>query len=231
MMSDGVLQGVSDSRRFEAVLFDLDGTVIDTYNMILASFRKATKQVLGFTPPEDLMMDMVGIPLTEQMARISPEHADELVNVYRENNLRIHDEMVRAFPGTDAALASLSREGLRLAIVTSKRNSLAERGLKVFGFERYFELLIGADDTDVHKPNPAPLLLAADRLGIAATRCVYVGDSPYDMQAAVAAQMPAVAALWGMFTRQRLLDAGAEYLAPSMAELPAVLSVVGVVLT
>jgi pyrophosphatase PpaX len=226
MMSDGVLQGVSVSRRFEAVLFDLDGTVIDTYNMILASFRKATKQVLGFIPPEDMMMDMVGIPLAEQMARISPEHADELVNVYRENNLRIHDEMVRAFPGTDAALASLSREGLRLAIVTSKRNSLAERGLKAFGFERYFELLIGADDTDVHKPNPAPLLLAADRLGIAATRCVYVGDSPYDMQAAVAAQMPAVAALWGMFTRQRLLDAGAEYLASSMAELPAVLSVV-----
>jgi pyrophosphatase PpaX len=209
--------------RIEVVLFDLDGTVLDTHDMILASFRKATQEVLGSIPPEELMMDMVGIPLVEQMQVISPEHADELVTTYRANNLLIHDQMVRSFPGTTEALTTLLQAGLRLAIVTSKRNSLAERGLEVFGFERYFELVIGSDDTDTHKPEPAPLLLAAERLGVQARTCAYVGDSPYDMQAARAAQMPAIAALWGMFTPQRLRDAGAEYEAASISELPAII--------
>jgi pyrophosphatase PpaX len=209
--------------RIEVVLFDLDGTVLDTHDMILTSFRRATSEVLGYIPPEDMMMDMVGIPLAEQMRRISPEHADELVVVYRENNLRIHDDMVRSFRGTSEALATLKEQGLRLAIVTSKRNALAKRGLEIFGFDRSFELLIGSDDTEVHKPDPAPLLLAAERLEVPAPYCAYVGDSPYDMQAARAARMVAIAALWGMFTDTRLLDAGAEYQALTISEVPRVI--------
>ncbi|MDR2197545.1 MAG: HAD-IA family hydrolase [Coriobacteriales bacterium] len=208
----------------DAVLFDLDGTVLDTHDLILTSFRNATGQVLGYIPPEDMMMDMVGIPLFDQMRHISAAHADELVKVYRADNLRIHDEMIRSFPGTDEVLAALEAQNLRLAIVTSKRNALAARGLEVFGFDRYFELLIGSDDTDTHKPNPEPLLLAAERLGLAPAKCAYVGDSPYDMQAARAAHMPAIAALWGMFTQQRLLSAGAEYQAATIGELPKIIN-------
>jgi len=208
----------------QAILFDLDGTVLDTRELILVSFRHATRTVLGRELPEAEMLDMIGIPLQYQMEKLSPEHADELVAVYREHNAAHHDEMVRVFPGMRETLEALRAQGIPLAIVTSKRNALAARGLACFDLLGFFDLLIGSDDTDKHKPLPDPLLLAATRLGAEPERCVYVGDSPYDMQAACAAGMTAVAALWGMFARERLISAGAQHEAAAITELPALVA-------
>ncbi|MDR1712624.1 MAG: HAD-IA family hydrolase [Coriobacteriales bacterium] len=208
----------------DAILFDLDGTLIDTKGLILRSFRHATRTVLDRVIPDDVLMDMVGIPLRDQMEKLSPEHADELTATYREHNHRLHDELIRGFAGVAETLEQLAAAGLRLGVVTSKRNALAQRGLDCFDLGGYFELLIGSDDTSRHKPLPDPLLLAASRLSVEPARCAYVGDSPYDMQAARAAGMLAVAALWGMFERQRLLAAGAQLEATTFTELPALLS-------
>jgi pyrophosphatase PpaX len=107
--------------------------------------------------------------------------------------------------------------------VTSKRNELALRGLERFGLLEYFELVVGSDDTVRHKPEPDPLLLAADRLDVSIEDCVYVGDSPYDMRAARAANAVALGALWGMFSREELEEAGAQYEAATIGELPSAL--------
>jgi pyrophosphatase PpaX len=207
----------------QAVLFDLDGTLIDSLNMILASFRHATKTVLGKEVEDKKARALIGMPLFDQMKVIDAEHAEELVKVYRANNIVIHDTMIRSFEGTREALDELTHSGLRLAVVTSKRNELAERGLNCFDLLPYFELLIGSDDTTLHKPNPEPLLYAAKRLGVPVESCIYVGDSPYDMQAACAAGATAVAALWGMFPREVLLEAGAHYEAATIRDLPGVI--------
>jgi pyrophosphatase PpaX len=121
----------------------------------------------------------------------------------------------------EAALDRLRGAGLRLAVVTSKRHALAWRGLEVFDLTHYFEFLVGADDCETHKPDPAPLLLAAGRMGLESRQCAYLGDSPYDMQAARAAGMLALGALWGMFSGERLLEAGAQSLLTSPSELDA----------
>jgi pyrophosphatase PpaX len=209
-----------------AILFDLDGTLLDTKELILASYRYATRKVLGRQLPDEQILPLIGIPLVDQMRHLAAEHADELVKVYRAHNAQVHDKLVQYFEGTREALDVLRGEGRRLAVVTSKRKEPACRGLARFGLQEYFELIIGSDDTAKHKPDPEPLFVAAERLAVPIDTCFYVGDSPYDMQAARAAGAVAIAALWGMFTHDTLLQAGAQHETSTITTLPTLIQTI-----
>lgn len=106
-----------------------------------------------------------------------------------------------------------------MGVVTSKYHALAEHGLELFGLNRYFETLIGSDDCERYKPDPMPLIMCAEALGVPIERCIYVGDSPYDMQAANAAGAISVAALWGMFDVQTIRESNPCYEAHDMLEV------------
>lgn len=207
----------------QAVLFDLDGTLIDTIAMILASMRYTTERVLGEPLPDEELLRNVGVPLAVQMREFSEEHADELLRVYREHNAAVHDELIREYEGTEAALVELRRRGFRLGIVTSKLNAIAHRGLDCFGLGEYFDFVIGADDVHIHKPDPHPLLEAARRLDLDPASCAYVGDAPHDMLAAKAAGMIAIAATWGAHTADRVLEGHPDYVIAHISELLEVL--------
>lgn len=202
------------------VLFDLDGTLIDTKELILTSFRKGSEDVLGEALPDERVQALIGIPLIEQATILAPGHAEELIVAYRKRNKELHDQLIHYFEGTREMLDELKELGARFAVVTSKLHAPALEGLESFDLEGYFEVIIAKEDTDKHKPEPEPLLLAAERMGVAVEECVYVGDSTYDMMAARAAGMVAIAALWGMYSREELLEAGAEYEAAAPCELP-----------
>ena len=191
----------TDRPRIAGVLFDLDGTLLDTHDLILASFRHATAHVLGAPLPDERLMAKVGVPLAQQMADFSDDPAvqQRLRDVYRAYNHAHHDEMVREFAGMSRTVDELRKRGMRLGVVTSKRRELALRGLALFEFDGAFEFVIGSDDCERHKPDPEPILMGCGRLGLEPAACVYVGDSPFDLQAARAAGATAVAALWGMF--------------------------------
>jgi len=205
--------------RIDAVIFDLDGTLIDTQELILASFRVATAEVLGQSVPDDEVVRYIGIPLIDQARILAPEHIDELMERYRRHNLALHDELIRYFEGTREMLEGLAQRGKLLAVVTSKRNRPAREGLDSFGLRPFFTIILGMEDTVKHKPDPEPLLEAARRLKVDPTHCVYVGDSIYDMQSARSAGMGAIAALWGMHSAEQLRDAGAQYEASNPAEV------------
>lgn len=183
-----------------AVIFDNDGTLVDTHDMILASFQHAMEEVLGREFPEETLMAKVGIPLVDQMRDYSddPEVVDELVRTYRADNEAHHDERIRGFPDARPALEKIHGSGLVMAVATSKRHHLAWRGLEVLGISGYFETLVGCDETEGHKPAPDPLLEAARRIGVDPVECAYVGDAVYDVQAAKAAGCVSVAVAWGM---------------------------------
>jgi pyrophosphatase PpaX len=216
---------VKDSRlsTLEAVLFDLDGTLIDSIDLILASFRHATATVLGEALPDELMLRDVGLPLAKQMRDFSEEHADELLRVYREHNARVHDELLRSFEGVDETLVWLAGSGYKMGVVTSKMRAMACRGLELLALTEFFDVVVGFDDVTVHKPDPHPLHVAAEALGVAIETCAYVGDSPHDMAAARASGCVAIGATWGVSTRETLLAAGAEYVVDGMRELRALL--------
>ena len=219
-MTDTTGEAGIDSRfgTVEVVLFDLDGTLIDTVDMILSSMRHATAEVLGEALPDHVLMHNVGVPLRAQMTEFSPEHAEELLVSYRAHNALVHDDMVAEYPGTESGLEALAAAGYRLAIVTSKSRPVAMRGLACFGIEGYFDEIIAYEDTTIHKPEAEPLLEAARRLGVPIERCAYVGDSPHDMNAALAAGAVPVAALWGPF-RERVIEPGPAAAIESLSDL------------
>ena len=206
----------------EAVLFDLDGTLIDTIELILTSARHATKVVLGEALPDDVLRHNIGVPLRVQFAEYAPEHVDELLAAYRAHNESVHDELIREYPGTEDALKALAAAGFRLGIVTSKSRPVAQRGLDFFGLGKYFDVTVGFEDTEIHKPEAAPIIEAAFRIGTSPTRCLYVGDSPHDMASGIAAGALTGAALWGPFP-DRVLEPGPDFALPSLSDLPRLL--------
>ena len=196
---------------FDPVLFDLDGTVVDTVELIVTSFRHATRTVLGQVLPDDFILAGVGRPLRAQMERLSAEHAEELYDVYREYNHRRHDELIRGYEGIEDVLRDLRAAGRRLGIVTSKSYDTTQMAFRALGLAGRFDAVVTATDTAEHKPSPAPLHLCLERLGASAARAIYVGDSPYDIQAGAAAGMATAAVAWGVFGREALLEAGPVY--------------------
>ena len=202
-----------------AVLFDLDGTLIDTVELIRDSFRYATRTVLGRELPDSVTMRNVGQPLAQQFRDMAPDHAEELLTVYRAYNMMRHDELAKAYPGTLETLEDVGRRGIPMGVVTSKGTQAATRGIERFGLAPYLSVVVTADDVTVHKPDPHPLRFAAARLGTELEYCMYVGDSPHDMESAIAGDAIAVAALWGAFEARDVLAPGPAFAIERLGEL------------
>jgi pyrophosphatase PpaX len=206
--------------RYQTVLFDLDGTLIDSGEIILSSFRHATRTVLGREAPEEEVAALVGgAGLYDQMRILDPARVEELVQAYREHNEPLHDEL-EAFEGIEDVLARLSAQGRKLGIVTAKRRRTVELAFAVLPLERFFDAVVTAEMTDRHKPDPEPVLAALDLLGSRPEETAFVGDSPFDVRAGKAAGVFTVAVAWGkIHPGERLVDAGADLLVASPEEL------------
>lgn len=194
--------------RFPVVLFDLDGTVVDSGGIILASMRHATRTVLEreFTDAE-LLARVGGPGLEAQFEALDDTRVEELVTVYRAHNEALHDTLESCL-GMEDALAALTRQGRRLGVVTAKRRETVKLAFARLPIAHYFDVLVGGDETEHHKPHPEPLLLALERLAATPDEAAYVGDSPYDMQAAKAAGIYAIGVTWGrIHDRAALADA------------------------
>ena len=205
----------------KGILFDNDGTLVDTHDIILASMRYSTQKVLGRVLPDEVLMRKVGQPLIVQMRDFTPDEDEqvEIVRVYREHNATIHDERISAFPGTAEALASLVDRGFVLGVVTSKLRVTAWHGLEICGLSPYLSCCIGAEDCEHYKPEAEPVLRGAKALGLLAADCLYVGDSPYDIQAGKAAGCATMAVTWGVFSRDELCAESPDYVCDSFTEL------------
>jgi pyrophosphatase PpaX len=206
--------------RYRTVLFDLDGTLIDSGAMILASFRHATRTVLRREiPDEELVAAVGGSSIHAQMRTFDPERVEELVRVYREHNATLHDEL-EAFPGVHDLLERLQGEGRRLGIVTAKRRQTVQLAFDRLMIEEFFDAVVTTDDTDNHKPHPEPVLHALQRLGSEPGEAAFVGDSPFDVKAGKAAGVFTIGVSWGkIHSAERLLELGADVIAHSPEEL------------
>ncbi|MDP6410114.1 MAG: HAD-IA family hydrolase [Planctomycetota bacterium] len=208
--------------RGAAILFDLDGTLIDSVDLILASYRHTLRVHRGVDLPREHSRAGLGRPLAEQFALFTSDECEiaAMIETYRAHNHEHHDRSVRAFPGVADALAELASVGIALGIVTSKNAATAWRGLECCGLAAYFEVLVGSDDVRDHKPHPAPVLAAVERLAVPPAATFFVGDSPQDLEAGRRAGVRTAAVSWGPFERTEL-----ERQAPDVwLERPAALS-------
>jgi pyrophosphatase PpaX len=207
--------------RFRVVLFDLDGTLIDSGPIILASMQHAVRSVLDREIAyEELAATVGGQGLVAQMAELDPDRVDELIEVYREHNDPLHDTL-EAFAGMVDVLPRLRADGRRLGIVTAKRHRTVALAFDRFPWlEEQFEVVIGHEDTERHKPDPDPVFLALKRLEATPSESAYVGDSPFDIRAAKAAGAFAVAVSWGgIHSDERLLAEEPDAVVHSPEEL------------
>lgn len=211
--------------RYQAVVFDLDGTVVDSVELIVVSFQHAIREVLGREVSRQEAVAFVGRPLREQMLRFSPEHADQLVEVYREFNHREHDRMLRLYDGILHLLEGLKGHGVKLGLVTSKSRYTTQMAFDLTGIERYFDASVCADESTGNKPSPDPILTCLAQLGVPPSRAAYVGDSPADMQAAHAAGTFPIAVAWGVFEVPTLLAENPGLLVHTIPELAEALGI------
>jgi pyrophosphatase PpaX len=206
--------------RFRTVLFDLDGTLVDSGAMILSSFRHATRTVLQREIPDEQLAAFVGGGhISEHMRSLDERRADELLRAYREHNEPLHDEL-QAFEGVEALLATLTREGRKLGIVTAKRRRGVDLAFAVLPIEHFFDVVVTTESTERHKPDPEPVLFALSQLGSTPDEAAFVGDSPFDVGAGKAAGVYAIGVSWGgLHPEERLLEAGADIVVHSRREL------------
>jgi pyrophosphatase PpaX len=214
---------MADSRPY-AVLFDLDGTLVDSIALLLASMRHTfhgrTRQ-----PSEAEWVEGIGTPLPKQLTPYveSDEDRERLVNRYRTFQNENHDRLMARYEGVIDTLALLYQRGHPMGIVTSKGNTMMDRGLKFIGADDYIEVAIGYDSVHIHKPDPYPVKAALEKLEYGAHEAVFVGDSPHDVDSGNAAGVITIAALWGFFTRSQLEPHKPTYFLDSIKHLPALL--------
>ena len=202
-------------------LFDLDGTLIDSIELILRSYRHTMRLHRGHEPSDDVWMQGLGTPLWVQFRHFTedPAEIEAMVATYRAYNLAHHDELVRPYDGVVEAVLALRDRGKTLGLVTSKMRSGALRGLRVAGLEDAFRVIVGADEVVHPKPHPEPVLMALERLGAPAAGAVFVGDSRHDVECGRAAGVKTAAVLWGPFDRADLEDLEPDYWLERPADL------------
>lgn len=191
--------------KWKAILFDLDGTLIDTNELIMRSFEHVfeTSGIPAWS--REQMIPHMGLPLWEQLRRFSGrEDVHDLVKIYRKFNLYHHDRYVKAYEGLGETLEGLKADGYRLGVVTSKMRYTSELGLSKYGVLHLFEMMVTIEDVRFAKPHPEPIRLALRQMGLHPADALMIGDSPADLMSANAAGVDVAAVGWTLKTRDEL---------------------------
>jgi len=204
---------VGRSVALSTFLFDLDGTLIDSIELILRSYRHTMRTHRGVEPPDAVWMEGLGTPLWVQFRHWTEDETEiqAMVATYREYNLAHHDALVRPYDGVVAAVRRLRDDGKTLGLVTSKMRGGAFKGLRLAGIEDAFEVVVGSDDVTHPKPHPEPVFVALEQLRRTPAEAVFIGDSRHDLECGRAAGVATAAVLWGPFDRAHLQDLEPDY--------------------
>lgn len=214
------------SHPLRAVLFDLDGTLLDSIRLIIDSYHHALATHGLPARTDQHWLAGIGTPLRVQFRDWAhePELFERLIESYRDYNISNHDARVRAYPGAVEMVRGVRQRGLRAGLVTSKQRAGAERGLRFLQLSDAVEVIVAAEDVSNPKPHPEPLLIASRQLDTDPRDAIYVGDSVHDMESGRAAGMRTAAALWGPFDRGHLASTRPDYWLEGPGDLARLLS-------
>ena len=207
------------SPRWTTAVFDLDGTLADTIELIVESYQYAFRSILGREEDPAVIRSWIGRPLISAFRDHSPEHADELYETYLAWNADNTERLIRGYDGVREVLRDLTESGIHVGVATSKRRESAQQAMDLLGLSEFVEVLVAMEDTERHKPDPTPLLLALERMGRSSNDSVYVGDAVVDVLAGKAAGMDTVAVTWGAGLPEALQAVRPTVIAGSADEL------------
>ncbi len=183
-------------KKIKAVLFDFDGTIFDTNKLILESWKEVFRVKNAAEKSESEILATFGEPLLVTMEKWFPGEADECISIYRNYQKNIFFEMIEIYPGMEELIKKLKALGYFNAIVTSRLTSSTIDTLEKYDLRRYFDIVVTCDDTDRHKPDPEPVLLALSKLDISEEEAIMIGDSKFDILCAHNAGVKAMLVAW-----------------------------------
>ncbi|WP_027108879.1 pyrophosphatase PpaX [Lacticigenium naphthae] len=204
---------------YDTILFDFDGTLADSNELINRTHLRVLNERFPGVYNEESVRQFNGPSLDDVYGLLDPDHAEELIRRYREYNAELHDDMIQLFDGVAEELARLKDQGVTLAIVSTKRKDVLQKGIDVLGLHEYFAVVIGGDDYTYYKPNPEPIYCAMAELNALHGRTIMVGDNGHDIQAAKNAGIPGVFVRWSQKTVAEIEQFQPDAVIESMADL------------
>ncbi len=199
--------------KFDALIFDLDGTLSDSVPMILRS-SQATHEKMGLSWNEEAAKSFIGRPMYETAAEFAPGREQEYMDNFREYNFLYLPKMIRPFAGIPTLVDKLQEAEVPMCIVTSRLQWGADWSAEILGVQDYFVKIFGIEASEKHKPDPEPALLALAEMKIPATdtqKTAFIGDAAVDIACGKAAGMQTIGVGWGVGSKEELLVAGADY--------------------
>ncbi|WP_270180086.1 pyrophosphatase PpaX [Alkalihalobacillus sp. CinArs1] len=209
----------------DTILFDLDGTLINTNDLIMASFKHTFEHYYPGLYSDEELVNFIGEPLYHTFEKHDRERAEEMVQFYRNHNIENHDRLVTEFDGVFETVKTLSENGYKLAIVTSKMRNTVEMGLKLTKLDQFFPVVITVEEVENPKPHPEQLNTAMKMLCSSTENAIMVGDSQYDILAGQNAGVKTVGVSWTIKGREFLSSYNPDHMLDHMSEL---LSIAGV---
>lgn len=183
----------------DTILFDFDGTVMNTNEVIINSWQHTFRTLESREEDVEKIIRTFGEPLAVTMKKTFPQvPVEESIEIYRSYHYDNFGELISLFPGMKELLQHLQDEGFKMALVTSRLKATTMEGLEKYGIKDYFDAVITAEDTDKHKPDPAPIEIALEKLKSAPENSVMVGDSMFDILCARNAGVKSVLVSWAM---------------------------------
>lgn len=208
----------------DTLLFDLDGTLINTNELIIASFLQTLEHYRPGEYTREKVIEFIGPPLVDSFKTVDPELVDEMIVHYRTFNHAKHDELVTEYEGVFETIEQLHKKGYKLAIVTTKIRKTALMGLALTGLDQFFDVVIGLDDVEKAKPDPEPLEKALKQLGSSKESAMMIGDSHFDILAGKNLGIPTAIVGWSIKGPEKVRSFEADYILENMRDL---LTIVG----
>ncbi|HEX7064187.1 MAG TPA: pyrophosphatase PpaX [Bacillales bacterium] len=211
--------------KINTVLFDLDGTLIDTNELIIASFSHTLEHYFPGQYAREDIVSFIGEPLTESFQRIDSQRVEEMVEVYRKHNIENHDRLVREYEGVHDTVKCLHRQGYKLGIVTTKMKRTVRMGMSLAGLNPFFDTVVTFEDVERAKPDPEPINRALSLLEARPEHTIMVGDSPFDIEAGKNAGTYTAGVSWTIKGADSLRCVGPDVMLDAMPDLLDVLGV------
>ena len=210
---------------YKYILFDLDGTLINSNDVIIKCLRETTKKYVKRDLSNEELNSILGKPLKEQFSLIHNEFVEEMVKCYRELYKKHRDDLTKEFEGIKEMLDKLKEMGYTMGIVTSKGTSGIEHALTKFNMHKYFDVTISADDVENHKPHPEPILKALKALNGDVNETILIGDSLSDILCGKNAGIATILVDWSILPREELLKAKPDFIAKTPKDIVDIIAI------
>jgi pyrophosphatase PpaX len=201
------------------ILFDLDGTLIDTNELIISTYLHTLEKYFPGKYTREDVLPFLGPTLHEVFGKMDPDRVEEMVLDYRTYNLANHDALVKEFVGVMETIETLKKKGYKLAIVTTKREDVAFKGLRLMKLDPYFDVMIAYDHVKKVKPDPEPIYLALEKLDSKPEEALMVGDNFHDVLAGKNAGTKTAGVAWSIKGREYLAKYEPDFMLENMVDL------------